>query len=117
MPRYAILEHDFPALHWDLMLEEGASLRTWRLLLPPIPGCDVIALSLPPHRLIYLDYEGPVSGNRGYVTRWDHGHFEWISDTPRYVRCRLHGVRFIGEWEFLDDILGRGSFCAAIGTT
>ena len=26
MPRFVILEHDHPEVHWDLMLEAGASL-------------------------------------------------------------------------------------------
>ena len=34
MPRYVILQHDTPPgyprpLHWDLMLEQGRTLRTW----------------------------------------------------------------------------------------
>ena len=35
MPRFVILEHDYPELHWDLMLETAGALRTWRLLRPP----------------------------------------------------------------------------------
>ena len=27
MPRYVVLEHDFPTLHWDLMLEFGSVLQ------------------------------------------------------------------------------------------
>ena len=27
MPRYVILEHDHPVLHWDLMLEAGGVLQ------------------------------------------------------------------------------------------
>ena len=64
MPRFVILEHDHPVLHWDLMLEAGDVLQTWRLANPPTPGCAIDATALPDHRLTYLDYEGPVSGNR-----------------------------------------------------
>ena len=35
MPRFVILEHDHPVVHWDLMLEAGEALRTWRLAAPP----------------------------------------------------------------------------------
>ena len=35
MQQYVILRHDFPELHWDLMLEEAGVLKTWRLSAPP----------------------------------------------------------------------------------
>src|SRR5262249_60769057 len=51
MPRYVVLEHDHPGLHWDFMLEAGAVLRTWRLSAPPQPGHSVPATpSLDPPR-------------------------------------------------------------------
>jgi len=69
MPRFVVLQHDWPQLHWDLMLENGANLRTWRLSEVPHSGHPIPLVRLPPHRSIYLDYEGPVSGNRGSVKR------------------------------------------------
>lgn len=78
MPRFVILEHDHPALHWDFMLETGGVLRTWRLESPPVADCDIRAEPLPDHRLHYLDYEGPVSGDRGTVIRWDAGKYEFV---------------------------------------
>src|ERR1700755_874015 len=80
MPRFAILEHDHPLLHWDFLLETGDVLRTWRLQAPPPPGCRLSAEPLAPHRKLYLDYEGPVSGNRGQVKRFDGGTFTWLAD-------------------------------------
>ena len=110
MPRYVILEHDHPELHWDLMLEAGAALRTWRLAAPPCPGQPVRAVASFDHRLIYLDYEGPVSGGRGRVTRWDAGEFVWEADAAGCVAVRLRGGRLrgtavlrrgeAGEWSF-----------------
>jgi len=97
MPRFVILEHDHPFLHWDFMLEAGAVLRTWRLLAEPLPGRTVEAEALGDHRLAYLDYEGPVSGNRGSVRRWDAGTFEWMEDTANRVVVRLAGSRCQGE--------------------
>ena len=35
---------------------------------------------LPDHRRRYLDYEGPISGNRGSVIRWDAGDYVLLSD-------------------------------------
>src|SRR5437879_9523170 len=77
MPRFVVLEHDHPSLHWDLMLESGDVLRTWRLTAPPQSGRVIAATAVVDHRRIYLDYEGPVSGNRGRVIRWDSGTFSW----------------------------------------
>jgi hypothetical protein len=92
MPRYVILEHDHPALHWDLMLECGDVLRTWCLAAPPEAGKAVSATASFDHRLHYLDYEGPVSGNRGTVKRWDHGTFEMVETAGR-LELRLNGTR------------------------
>ena len=82
MPRFVILEHDHPFLHWDLMLEVKDGLRAWRLLQGPARGATIPATILSLHRKRYLDYEGPVSGNRGKVTRWDGGSYEIISVNP-----------------------------------
>jgi hypothetical protein len=95
MPRYVILEHDFPARHWDFMLESGAVLRTWRLAEPPRPGASVAAEPSFDHRPAYLDYEGPVSGDRGTVTRWDAGTFCW-EEVAEGVAVRLDGQRLRG---------------------
>jgi DNA polymerase ligase (LigD)-like protein len=77
MPRFVILQHDHPELHWDLMLQAGTTLRTWRLArAPDKPGDTIEATAIGDHRPMYLDYEGPVSGGRGRVTRWDHGTYE-----------------------------------------
>jgi hypothetical protein len=96
MPRFVILEHDHPYLHWDLMLEAGAVLRTWRLAAAPMPGESVAAEPLPDHRLMYLDYEGPVSNNRGHVQRWDWGNYEGDLGGGD-IRVTLSGQRLSGE--------------------
>jgi len=91
MPRFVILRHDAPrGRHFDLMLERGRALVTWALGEPPEPGLETDAEPLPDHRIAYLDYEGPISGGRGSVTRWDHGEFDIIewSDTRRVVELR-----------------------------
>ncbi len=85
MSRFVVLEHDHPTRHWDLMLEAGPVLRTWRLSEPPIPGKSVSAEASFDHRLHYLDYEGPVSDDRGHVKRWLAGTFEWIQQSTDVV--------------------------------
>jgi hypothetical protein len=96
MPRYVILEHDHPHRHWDLMLEAGGVLRTWRLADPPRPGAAVAAEPSFDHRLVYLKYEGPISDGRGSVVRWDAGTFSTEEETAERLLLRLEGERLRG---------------------
>jgi hypothetical protein len=96
MPRFVVLEHDYPSRHWDFMLEAGNVLRTWRLAACPTPGRVVPAEPSFDHRLIYLDYEGPVRGGRGQVTRWDSGLFTWARDDPETLTVSLEGSHLRG---------------------
>jgi DNA polymerase ligase (LigD)-like protein len=98
MLRFVILEHDHPHLHWDFMLEWGHVLRTWRLVSPP-DECHarVSAEAIADHRLQYLDYEGPVSGDRGQVHRWDHGTYEVLEGAEDSLWLRMSGKRIAGQ--------------------
>jgi hypothetical protein len=96
MPRFVILEHDHPTLHWDLMLEVGLVLRTWRLEAPPRDAESITATAIFDHRLLYLDYEGPVSGGRGRVTRWERGTFTGEVGDKSPILVQLQGEHFQG---------------------
>jgi len=99
MPRFVILEHDWPRRHWDLLLEDGPVLRAWRLLAEPNAGFVVPAETNADHRLVYLDYEGPVSGDRGQgkgisagvcrIRKFDDDNF-WSIHFPDLQLPRLH---------------------------
>ncbi|QDT25739.1 ATP-dependent DNA ligase [Gimesia panareensis] len=104
MQQYVILRHDHPELHWDLMLEEGDVLKTWRLPQPPEidpaldeSSLDLTAEELPDHRLVYLEYEGPVSGDRGEVTRWDRGTFTLLERSEDQLVALLTGEELAGR--------------------
>jgi len=82
MPRYSLLRHtdapdDPSGCHIDLLLEDGPACRTWRLPeLPSINGAAQDAVSLPAHRLVWLDpRSAAVSGNRGWAERIGGGHY------------------------------------------
>lgn len=113
MLRYVLLRHECPATyrdgpHWDLMLEENRVLRTWSLLALPAawgggaaPGA-VAADALPEHRIDYLDYQGPLSGDRGSVTRVAAG--EYRATTPAAGAGGLDVVAtggLAGRWRLL----------------
>jgi hypothetical protein len=97
VPRFVILEHDGPrGLHWDLLLETGSTLATWALGQPPDAPGPIDAERLHDHRVGYLDYEGPVSGGRGAVRRWDTGTYEVVRKTDREWVVLLEGNRLRG---------------------
>ena len=91
MSRYVLLEHDHPTLHWDLMLEVGEVLWTWRLEANPWLDTPCRASRIADHRRLYLEYEGPINGDRGSVKRIDAGEFVWIEETGEQVSIELTG--------------------------
>ncbi len=73
--RFVVLHHsavDPP--HYDLMLETepGSDLATWRFEHWPIDQPAAI-VRLRNHRRLYLDYEGPIAGDRGAVSQLASG--------------------------------------------
>jgi hypothetical protein len=79
--RWVVLRHDLPdgSWHYDWMLQvcddPAEPLLTFRVMVRP-DDPTVVAFEgerLPDHRSIYLDYEGPISGGRGSVTRIARG--------------------------------------------
>jgi hypothetical protein len=83
--QFAVLLHQPPkdsteSDHFDLLLEHNGSLLTWRLPIEPLlEESRCYATELPPHRLVYLTYEGPISGDRGTVKRVAAGELEWTN--------------------------------------
>lgn len=94
--RYAILHHtggQGPD-HYDFMLEAEGTLKTWT-----VPALDWEA-ELPvtqntDHRLEYLEYEGPISGERGEVRRVEGGIYEVLATTPDRLMVRLGDERTV----------------------
>ncbi len=127
MPRFVILEHDHPELHWDFMLENGDVLRTWRLAqVPHRAGERIRATAIGDHRPAYLDYEGEVSGGRGRVIRWDGGTYTDLTAQGERVQVRLQGEKLRGtvvlkriggeEWRWVfGEVESAGATKNAIG--
>jgi hypothetical protein len=97
--RFAVLFHDWPTPHYDLLLERGGVLKAWRLKQEPLsfplkaePNFD--------HRLRYLDFEGELEGHRGSVSRWDSGFMTWLSDDD----FELAGKKLRGRFRLGDTL-------------
>jgi hypothetical protein len=108
MPRFVVLLHEVPpgyprGAHYDLMLEQGHSLWTWAC--ESLPGMEKTtpAQRLADHRREYLDYEGPVSGDRGHVTRVDSGDYELVASEPALLQVRLAGEKLRGVLTLIPD--------------
>ena len=105
MPRFVVLRHEFPESasrqsHWDVMFETEGALRTWAIRRMPDESESQSADALADHRLEYLTYEGPVSGERGSVTRWDAGTYQQSAEIP------LVGGRVMGRDDFRFQTVG-----------
>ncbi|MDB5324422.1 MAG: hypothetical protein JWN40_6053 [Phycisphaerales bacterium] len=95
--RYVVLHHTggVDAPHFDLMFETepGSPLATWRSPEWPITARTAIT-RIADHRREYLEYEGPLSDNRGQVHRVAAGHFRFDSRTDeRWTLTTQSGLR------------------------
>ena len=82
------------------MLQHGDALATWQLLSEPVDrtSLPISARKIADHRVEYLTYQGPISRNRGTVTRVDSGTVVFESfDADRAV-IRLSGERLKGRF-------------------
>ena len=102
--RFVLLRHELPesaerGSHWDLMLENRGVLLTWELpQLPPGPlpaTFEQLGIRLlPSHRIEYLEYEGPVSDDRGTVRRVDCGAYQLTNTSAGAIKVNAIGSRF-----------------------
>ncbi|MCX5669953.1 MAG: hypothetical protein NTU94_01335 [Planctomycetota bacterium] len=123
MLRFVVQQHFLNAedWHYDLMLEGGEALVTFSSHTPPDDTAALPALvrQLPSHRLAYLEYEGEMSGGRGWCDIYDGGTMEWIApncpvecpaqlghtacDYVDEVAVRLDGRKVKGVYRFVRE--------------
>lgn len=125
--RCVVLRHELcdGTWHYDWMLErasaaqppgsERGTLITFRTNVLVTTTNAFAAQRLGDHRAIYLDYQGPVSGNRGTVRRVARGWCTIEVDTLQrfIVDCAFtddlgDARRFVGTCELLGAMAGLG---------
>ncbi len=86
--------------HFDWLFEGHTALATWAVgrWLPADSIAWQSVIRLPDHRPVYLDYEGEISGQRGWVSRVEAGEYELLEQTPQESRLRLSGGRSGELW-------------------
>ncbi len=97
--KFVIQHHICEDDHYDLMIESGDSLSTWRIspgdINPLLNGENISLKRIKDHRREYLTYEGPVSGGRGRVEIFDSGECELIPEKNKDIRqYRMRGKIF-----------------------
>lgn len=109
--RFVVLRHEGPNPHWDWLFETGPTLRTFKsTALPDLAGAPFEAVELPPHRRLYLEYEGPVGKGRGWVAQLDAGYFLGNAAANSTIELDLRGRHFRGRLRLrqLDDAKWEG---------
>lgn len=100
MRTMVLLRHELPdgAFHFDWLIDAGAGrdLIAFRVLERFDRGevVEFEAVRLEDHRRLYLEYEGPISRNRGEVTRVGRGSIAVLAEEDG----RLRVVGGIGRW-------------------
>ena len=101
---FVLLEHrtQSGAVHWDFLIEVPGRelLATWRLAENPTQQAgEIIAERIADHRSAFLEYEGPLSADRGSVRRVDRGTATVRRWDNRGLLAELHGELIAGWYE------------------
>jgi hypothetical protein len=105
--QFVIQEHTRNGdIHWDLMLEQSGSLRTFRLDTPPgqLLTKPARAVKIANHDLRFLTYQGPVNKGAGNVRIVESGTYSAANQTPGRIELKLNGTTFIKGCFLLEQI-------------
>jgi hypothetical protein len=123
MLRFVVQQHFRSAedWHYDVMLECGEALATFSSGVAPddVGHLPCLVRQIPSHRLAYLEYEGEISGGRGWCRIHDGGTMEWLEpncplETPARpgatvcdfideIAVRLHGAKAQGVYRLVRE--------------
>ena len=107
MPRFVIQQHDREGepRHWDLMLEQGDDLKTFRLDIPPDQLLIQPAKAVPiaDHSLRFLTYEGSVNKGLGRVEIAERGTYKTLSQDDDSWELDLDGQTLKGRFSLIQS--------------
>ena len=102
--RFVIQRHtrDGERTHWDLMLENGTVLETYRVSLPPEDwdAKPAEAVRIFDHPLKFLSYEGSVNRGKGRVEIADAGTYCLLTQNEEQRQLSFTGKLLKGEFKF-----------------
>lgn len=93
--RFVVQEHTTPeGVHWDLMVERGQALTTFRLAESPenVIRHAVEAVRIFDHALRFLTHEGPVQKGTGNVRIVERGDYCAFDERDDAIALELHGT-------------------------
>jgi hypothetical protein len=95
-------EREGEPVHWDLMLERGDYLKTYRVSIPPEEWGNkgVEAVKIFDHSLRFLTYEGSVNKGKGDVKIADSGTYQFLFQDENKLRVEFAGTILKGEFIF-----------------
>ena len=99
--RFVIQKHTKAGeVHWDLMLETGKVLQTYRLQLPPekLPQQTSVALKIFDHPVKFLTYQGSVNKGKGTVEIAEAGTYQMLNANERRQELLLEGKFLKGKF-------------------
>jgi len=98
--RFVIHQHSTAGqTHWDLMLESGDILQTYRLDKAPadIPHGPCDAVKIFDHPLKFLTYQGPVNKGKGKVRIVETGTYQILQEKHDLIKLNLNGQILKGK--------------------
>jgi bifunctional non-homologous end joining protein LigD len=102
MPRFVVQRHDRQGqlTHWDLMLEQGDVLKTFRLDRPPVDVLTeaVSAIAIADHPVRFLTYEGSVNQGLGCVQIAERGTYTATLQTQESWDVEMDGAILGGRF-------------------
>jgi hypothetical protein len=89
-------------VHWDLMLESGDVLETFRIERPPEEwgGGPIEAEKIFDHPLKFLSYEGPVNKGKGNVIIAETGIYRLVTREENRLTLEFSGIILKGVYLF-----------------
>jgi bifunctional non-homologous end joining protein LigD len=103
--RFVIQRHERQGepVHWDLMLEAGDCLETYRVGVPPERwGNEPIeAVKIFDHPLRFLTYEGSVNEGKGQVKIADKGTYRVVKQSESQLTLDFTGTILKEEFTFI----------------